>query len=63
MNFKEIKKLKTPCYVIDEDALLKNLEVLKGVQDRTGCEILLAQKAYTSPSTSMHAPCMRNPLH
>ena len=37
----------TPRYVIDEAALRRNLEVLKGVADRTGAKILLAQKAFS----------------
>ncbi len=37
----------TPAYVLDESRLLHNLEILKGVQDRTGCKILLAQKAFS----------------
>lgn len=41
-------ELPTPCYVIDEQALIKNLEILKGVQERTGCKILLAQKAFSA---------------
>ncbi len=45
MKFTE---LKTPCYVIDEQKLIKNLEILKSVQDRTGCKILLAQKAFSA---------------
>ena len=36
-----------PRYVIDMAALTRNLEVLKGVADRTGVRILLAQKAFT----------------
>jgi carboxynorspermidine decarboxylase len=40
-------KLTTPCYVIDEAKLRSNLEILKGVQDRTGAKILLAQKAFS----------------
>ncbi len=40
-------KVQTPCYVIDEGKLIKNLEILKGIQDRTGCKILLAQKAFS----------------
>ena len=40
-------KLKTPCYVVDERLIKKNLEVLKKVKDRTGCKILLAQKAFS----------------
>ena len=41
-------KLPTPCYVIDEGKLIKNLEILSGVQERTGCKILLAQKAFSA---------------
>lgn len=44
MNFKD---LPTPVYVIDEQKLIDNLKILKGVQDRTGCRILLAQKAFS----------------
>lgn len=40
--------LRTPCYVLDERKLIQNGEVLKGVQDRTGCRILLAQKAFSN---------------
>ena len=39
--------LPTPCYVVDEALILKNLEILKSVSDRTGCKILLAQKAFS----------------
>ena len=38
--------LPTPCYVCDEKALLNNLAILAAVQDRTGCHILLALKAF-----------------
>jgi len=47
----DISTLPTPCYVTDERLLVKNLEVLKYVQDRTGCKILLAQKAFSMYST------------
>ena len=40
-------QLHTPCYVIDRDRLEENLKVLRGVMDRTGCRILLAQKAFS----------------
>ena len=36
-----------PRYIIDECALRRNLEILKGVSDRTGVKILLAQKAFS----------------
>ena len=39
--------LQTPVYVVDELALRRNLEALSGVQRRTGCHILLAQKAFS----------------
>lgn len=41
------EKLRTPCYVVDEERLIHNLEILRGVQERTGCKILLAQKAFS----------------
>ncbi len=46
----DIGKLPTPCYIVDERLLIKNLEILDSVQKRTGCKILLAQKGF-----SMHA--------
>ena len=41
------ENVKTPCFVVDEKRLIHNLEILKGVMDRTGCKILLAQKAFS----------------
>lgn len=41
-------KLKTPCYIIDEAALISNCKLLKQVQTDTGCKILLAQKAFSN---------------
>ena len=43
----KISELKTPCYVIDEAQLIKNLEVLQEVEKDTGCKVLLAQKAFS----------------
>lgn len=40
-------RLRTPVYVVDEAALVHNLTILQGVQQRTGCHILLAQKAFS----------------
>lgn len=39
--------LPSPCYLIDTDLLRKNLELLRSVEQRTGCKILLAQKAFS----------------
>lgn len=36
----------TPCFVVEEDLLEKNLKILRNVMDRTGCHILLAQKCF-----------------
>lgn len=43
----DFNNLPTPCYIVDEDLLLKNLLLLKSISDRTGCKILLAQKAFS----------------
>jgi carboxynorspermidine decarboxylase len=48
LDSENIKALKTPCYVIDEKRLLHNAEVLSSVMSRTGCRILLAQKAFSN---------------
>lgn len=38
--------LPSPCYLVDEEALQSNLNVLASVKERTGCRILLALKAF-----------------
>lgn len=45
-----VNELPTPSYVVDEKLLIRNLEILKSIQDRTGCKILLALKGF-----SMHS--------
>ena len=47
-NIKNISSLPTPCYVIDEKALIGNLEKLRYVEQKTGCHVLLAQKAFSA---------------
>lgn len=47
----DLHSLRTPCYVIDLGLLEDNLRVLKDVQDRTGCRILLALKGFAAWST------------
>ncbi len=39
--------LQTPCYVVDEKLIERNLQILQGVMERTGCKIILAQKAFS----------------
>ena len=43
-----LSALPTPCYLLDEAQLHRNGELLLGVQQRTGCKILLAQKAFSN---------------
>jgi carboxynorspermidine decarboxylase len=40
-------KLPSPCYVVDERLLVKNLKLLREVADASGCKVLLAQKAFS----------------
>ena len=39
--------IKTPYFLVDEKLLIRNLEILKSVQNDTSCKILLAQKAFS----------------
>ena len=43
----DLHQLSTPYYIVDENLLIHNLGILKSVADRTGCRILLAQKAFS----------------
>lgn len=42
-----ISDVRTPCYITDARLLKHNTAILKQVQDKTGCKILLAQKAFS----------------
>lgn len=42
-----IKQLPTPSYVVIEELVERNAQILEGVIKRTGCKILLAQKAFS----------------
>ena len=44
----EFQNIKTPCYILDEKALIENAKLLGGVAERTGCKMLLAQKAFSN---------------
>lgn len=43
----QYSELPSPCYLVDEALLEQNLKILRGVIDRTGARILLAQKAFS----------------
>ena len=40
-------EMRTPYFLVDETRLTHNLEILRDVQERAGCKILLAQKAFS----------------
>ena len=42
----DVTKVPSPCYVMEEDLLRKNLSLIKSVADSTGVEIILAFKAF-----------------
>ncbi|EFK07234.1 carboxynorspermidine decarboxylase [delta proteobacterium NaphS2] len=63
----DLEGVSTPCFVVDEGRLRQNLAVLKHVQDRTGCRILLALKAFAMFSVfpllgkTLHGVCASSP--
>jgi carboxynorspermidine decarboxylase len=45
MNF-DLTNIQTPCYICDTAVLKQNLKILDSVQQRSGCKIILALKAF-----------------
>ncbi len=45
--FEHLNELPSPCYIVDEKLLRQNLALLQSIEQRTGCRILLAQKAFS----------------
>ncbi|MDR0861405.1 MAG: carboxynorspermidine decarboxylase [Oscillospiraceae bacterium] len=43
----DVNAVSTPSFVVDRERLVRNLELLSGVRERSGCKILLAQKAFS----------------
>lgn len=46
-KYKEVDHIETPYFLVEEDKLLHNLQILEHVQKEAGCKILLAQKAFS----------------
>ena len=44
------EQVKTPAFIISEDAVVRNCEILDSIRKRTGCKILLALKAFSTYS-------------
>ncbi|MCB1128467.1 MAG: carboxynorspermidine decarboxylase, partial [Verrucomicrobiae bacterium] len=59
MNF-DPATVPSPCYLVDEARLRRNLAVIRSVIDRTGCKILLALKGFAMWRTF---PVVREYLH
>jgi len=63
----DLDRVPTPCFVLDETALKRNLKILASVQDRTGCRILLALKGFSMFSVfpmirqTLHGVCVSSP--
>jgi len=57
----DFSKILSPCYVLDEAALRRNLELIKSMKDRAGIEIILAFKAFAMwsvfPVIREYIPC------
>nr|WP_236075347.1 carboxynorspermidine decarboxylase [Mariprofundus sp. EBB-1] len=47
----DITQVPSPCYVLEEEKLIANLELLKRVQEESGCKIILALKGFAMWST------------
>jgi carboxynorspermidine decarboxylase len=43
----DLSRVPSPCFVVDEAAVRRNLAVLKDVSDRSGAKVLLALKAFS----------------
>jgi carboxynorspermidine decarboxylase len=47
----DFSKIPSPCYVLEEKKLIKNLELLKWVQEQSGAEVILALKGFSMYTT------------
>ena len=50
MSF-DLNQIPSPCYLLEEERLIANLELLKRVQEESGCKIILALKGFSMWST------------
>jgi len=64
----DINQIPSPCYLLEEEKLIANLEVLKRVQDEADCAIILALKGFAMwsvfPQVKQYLPgCTASSLH
>ena len=57
----DYNKVPSPCYVMEESRLRKNLELIKSVKERSGADIIMAFKAFAMwkafPIITEYIPC------
>ena len=59
----DLGRVPSPCFVVDEEAVRRNLVVLKDIADRSGAKVLLALKAFSMWAVAdlvaehLHGPC------
>ncbi len=56
----DLGRVSSPCFVVDQAALRRNLKILENVQERTECRILLALKGFAMFAVF---PLLRKTLH
>ncbi|MGL4632608.1 MAG: carboxynorspermidine decarboxylase [Leadbetterella sp.] len=56
----DLSKIPSPCYVLDEKLLVRNLELIQGVSQRSGAHIIVALKGFSMYSTF---PLVKQYLH
>lgn len=56
----DLEKISTPCYIVDENLLERNLKILDSVQKKTGVRIIMALKGFSMFSVF---PIIKKYLH
>jgi carboxynorspermidine decarboxylase len=46
MNMTKMKSLPSPCWLLEEKKLVRNLEILREIKEKSGAKVLLALKGY-----------------
>ena len=52
LSEEQLEALQTPCYVVNQDRLEENLNILGRVQNESGAKVLLAFKGFAMWSTA-----------
>ena len=63
MTNKDFSLFPSPCYIMEEGLLRKNLALIKSVADRAGVEIILAFKSFAMWRFLSHFQGVYRPLY